>query len=183
MTALLLIVLCGALSIVYAIWATGSVLKADAGNPRMQEIAAAVREGAQAYLKRQYMTIGMVGIVMNQSFPTVAPLGGAGALFGNQPFAFGVPTARHDPVLYDASMTQSSASGMFLAAKQKQKIAPGLLLDEHGRCLVTRPEIVRLLFNGPAWRFVGTRHALSVALFLFSVFLCVSSVKSFCINP
>jgi K(+)-stimulated pyrophosphate-energized sodium pump len=64
MTALWAIVLCGALSIVYAIWATASVLKADAGNPRMQEIAAAVREGAQAYLKRQYMTIGMVGIVI-----------------------------------------------------------------------------------------------------------------------
>ena len=64
MTALWAIVLCGALSIVYAIWATTSVMKADAGNPRMQEIAAAVREGAQAYLKRQYMTIGMVGIVI-----------------------------------------------------------------------------------------------------------------------
>src|SRR5256714_15555952 len=64
MTALWVIVLCGALSIVYAIWATSSVLKADAGNARMQEIAAAVAEGAQAYLKRQYMTIGMVGIVI-----------------------------------------------------------------------------------------------------------------------
>jgi len=64
MTALWVIVLCGALSIVYAIWATASVMKADAGNARMQEIAAAVREGAQAYLKRQYMTIGMVGIVI-----------------------------------------------------------------------------------------------------------------------
>ncbi|MES2752955.1 MAG: sodium-translocating pyrophosphatase [Pseudomonadota bacterium] len=64
MTALWLIVLAGALSIVYAIWATSSVLKADAGNARMQEIAAAVAEGAQAYLKRQYMTIGIVGIVI-----------------------------------------------------------------------------------------------------------------------
>jgi len=64
MTALWLIVLCGALSIVYAIWATNSVLKSDAGNPRMQEIAAAVREGAQAYLRRQYTTIGLVGIVI-----------------------------------------------------------------------------------------------------------------------
>ena len=64
MTALWVIVLCGALSIVYAIWATASVMKADAGNPRMQEIAAAVREGAQAYLKRQYMTIALVGIVI-----------------------------------------------------------------------------------------------------------------------
>ncbi|WP_298252242.1 sodium/proton-translocating pyrophosphatase, partial [Bradyrhizobium sp.] len=64
MTALWLIVLCGALSIVYAIWATMSVLKSDAGNPRMQEIAAAVREGAQAYLRRQYATIGIVGVVI-----------------------------------------------------------------------------------------------------------------------
>src|ERR1051326_7099988 len=64
MTALWLIVLCGALSIVYAIWAIRSVLAADAGSARMQEISAAVREGAQAYLKRQYTTIGMVGIAI-----------------------------------------------------------------------------------------------------------------------
>src|SRR6266550_1950158 len=64
MTALWVIVLCGALAIVYAIWATMSVMKADAGNPRMQEIAAAVREGAQAYLRRQYTTIAIVGVVI-----------------------------------------------------------------------------------------------------------------------
>ncbi|MGA8295156.1 MAG: sodium/proton-translocating pyrophosphatase, partial [Rhodoplanes sp.] len=64
MTALWVIVLCGALSIVYAVWATQSVMKADAGTERMQEISAAVREGAQAYLKRQYATIGLVGIVI-----------------------------------------------------------------------------------------------------------------------
>src|SRR5437870_3637926 len=64
MTALWVIVLCGALSIVYAIWATSSVVRADAGTPRVQEVAAAVAEGAQAYLKRQYMTIGMVGVVI-----------------------------------------------------------------------------------------------------------------------
>src|SRR3954454_16583062 len=64
MTALWVIVLCGALSIVYAAWATSSVLKSDAGNARMQEIAAAVAEGAQAYLKRQYMTIAIVGVMI-----------------------------------------------------------------------------------------------------------------------
>src|SRR3954451_14264843 len=64
MSALWVIVLCGALSIVYAIWATQSVLSADAANARMKEIAAAVREGAQAYLRRQYTTIGIVGVVI-----------------------------------------------------------------------------------------------------------------------
>jgi K(+)-stimulated pyrophosphate-energized sodium pump len=64
MSALWLIVLCGVLAVLYAVWAIRSVLAADPGSPRMQEIAAAVREGAQAYLKRQYTTIGMVGIVI-----------------------------------------------------------------------------------------------------------------------
>ena len=64
MTALWAIIACGALSIVYGIWAIKSVMSADAGNAKMQEIAAAIAEGAQAYLKRQYMTIGMVGIVV-----------------------------------------------------------------------------------------------------------------------
>src|SRR5262249_40407634 len=64
MTALWLIVLCGVLAILYAVWAIRSVLAADPGTARMQEIAAAVREGAQAYLKRQYTTIGFVGILL-----------------------------------------------------------------------------------------------------------------------
>src|ERR1700730_7684075 len=64
MAALWLIVLCGALAIVYAVWATRTVMAADPGSARMQEIAAAVREGAQAYLKRQYTTIGLVGLVI-----------------------------------------------------------------------------------------------------------------------
>ena len=64
MTALWIIVLCGALAIAFAIWATQSVMAADAGSARMQEISAAVREGAQAYLKRQYTTIAIVGVVI-----------------------------------------------------------------------------------------------------------------------
>ena len=64
MTALWVIIACGALSIVYGIWATQSVMASDAGSQKMQEISAAVREGAQAYLKRQYTTIGIVGVVI-----------------------------------------------------------------------------------------------------------------------
>ena len=64
MNTLWIIVGCGVLAILYGIWATSSVLSADAGSAKMQEISAAVREGAQAYLKRQYTTIGVVGIVI-----------------------------------------------------------------------------------------------------------------------
>jgi K(+)-stimulated pyrophosphate-energized sodium pump len=63
-STLWLIVLAGALSIVYGIVTTRSLLAADAGSTRMQEISAAVREGAAAYLKRQYQTIAMVGAVI-----------------------------------------------------------------------------------------------------------------------
>jgi len=64
MSTLWLIVGCGVLAILYGIWATQSVMRADSGSKRMQEISEAVREGAQAYLKRQYATIGIVGVVI-----------------------------------------------------------------------------------------------------------------------
>jgi K(+)-stimulated pyrophosphate-energized sodium pump len=64
MTALVLIILGGLLSIAYGVWAINDVIRRDAGTSRMQEIAAAIAEGAQAYLKRQYLTIGAVGIVL-----------------------------------------------------------------------------------------------------------------------
>jgi K(+)-stimulated pyrophosphate-energized sodium pump len=54
----------GVLALLYALYAVQSVLSADTGNKKMQEIAAAIQEGAQAYLNRQYATIGAVGVVV-----------------------------------------------------------------------------------------------------------------------
>lgn len=64
MTVIPIVILCGVLSVVYAVWATKSVLDADQGNERMREIAGFIREGAQAYLTRQYLTIAVVGLIV-----------------------------------------------------------------------------------------------------------------------
>ncbi|MBC8128993.1 MAG: sodium/proton-translocating pyrophosphatase, partial [Rhizobiaceae bacterium] len=61
---LYIVILCGVLSLAYAAWATRSVMASDQGNARMQEIAGAIREGAQAYLARQYTTIAIVGVIV-----------------------------------------------------------------------------------------------------------------------
>ncbi len=59
-----LVISCGALALVYGVYAGRSVLSSSAGTERMQEIAGAIQEGANAYLNRQYRAIALVGVVI-----------------------------------------------------------------------------------------------------------------------
>ncbi|MDY6924495.1 MAG: sodium-translocating pyrophosphatase [Pseudomonadota bacterium] len=59
-----LVIAAGALGVLYGLVQTASLMKASTGNDKMREIAAAIQEGASAYLRRQYTTIAMVGVVI-----------------------------------------------------------------------------------------------------------------------
>jgi K(+)-stimulated pyrophosphate-energized sodium pump len=70
---------CAVLAIVYGVWQSASIVRLPDGNDRMREIAAAIREGAIAYLWRQYKTIAIVGVILFLAIGFVPALGWATA--------------------------------------------------------------------------------------------------------
>ncbi|OWK31747.1 sodium-translocating pyrophosphatase [Sphingomonas mucosissima] len=83
MTTVYIAILCGLLAVVYGIVTSQQVLRASPGNERMQDIAAAIQEGAKAYLGRQYTTIAIVGVIVAIIlFATLGTLSTIGFLIG-----------------------------------------------------------------------------------------------------
>ncbi len=84
MTIVYIAIACGVLAVLYGLLTSQQVLSAPAGNEKMQSIAAAIQEGAKAYLGRQYTTIGIVGVIVAVvvfftlgTLPTIGFLAGA----------------------------------------------------------------------------------------------------------
>ena len=117
---LYVIILCATLSIAYGVWTTRAVLASDPGTTRMQEIAAAIQEGAQAYLARQYTTIAIVGVVI---FLILAYLLGipqaigfaVGALLSGSAGYIGMNVSVRANVRTAQAATKSLADGLSLA--------------------------------------------------------------------
>src|SRR3982750_999555 len=64
MTTVYLAMICGVIAVLYGFLTSQQVLRASPGNEKMQDIAAAIQEGAKAYLRRQYLAIAIVGVVV-----------------------------------------------------------------------------------------------------------------------
>ncbi|WP_394652869.1 sodium-translocating pyrophosphatase [uncultured Sphingomonas sp.] len=83
MTIVYLAIACGVIAVLYGLVTSSQVLKSPAGDAKMQDIAAAIQEGAKAYLGRQYTTIAIVGVVVAAVlFLTLGTISLAGFLIG-----------------------------------------------------------------------------------------------------
>jgi len=170
------IVVCGALSIVYGVITTQGLMRADAGSARMQEISAAVREGASAYLRRQYTTIGLVGIVIFVlAFIFLGALAAIGFLIGavlsGAAGFIGMNVSVRANVRVAQAATQSLAGGLDLAFKSGA--VTGLLVAGLGLLGVTLYFIIltQMLGYAPTSRAViDALVALSFGASLISIF-------------
>jgi LDH2 family malate/lactate/ureidoglycolate dehydrogenase len=76
---------------------------------------------------------GLIGFACANFVPLVAPPGGRTAVFGTNPFAYGLPAQRHHPVVLDVATTVSSMQRVRVAARQGTPMPEGILFDPAGR--------------------------------------------------
>ena len=117
-----IVILAGLLSIVYGVRTSLKLLAASPGSARMQEIAGAIAEGAQAYLKRQYLTIALVGAVIFFAFwyflaPSIAFGFLLGAVLSGAAGFVGMNVSVRANVRTAEAASQSLAAGLDISFK------------------------------------------------------------------
>ena len=112
---------------------------------------------------------GLIGFACTNFVPLVAPPGGRTAVFGTNPFAYGLPTRRHQPVVLDVATTVSSMQKVRVAAQQGKSLPEGIILDRAGRPITDPVEFL----NGGLMAPLGYPHAphkgFGLALFVDAV--------------
>jgi LDH2 family malate/lactate/ureidoglycolate dehydrogenase len=98
---------------------------------------------------------GLIGFACTNFVPLVAPPGGRTAVFGTNPFAYGLPAQRHQPVVLDVATTVSSMQKVRVAAQQGTPMPEGVIFDHAGRP-VTDPGAVLM---GGLMAPLGSPHA------------------------
>lgn len=89
--------------------------------------------GAAGLYARMATDAGMIGIVMTNVVPNIVALGGSKPITGNNPIAFGIPTAGEFPFVLDISMSNVAGGKLLLASKMGQKIPLDWATDSQGR--------------------------------------------------
>jgi LDH2 family malate/lactate/ureidoglycolate dehydrogenase len=112
---------------------------------------------------------GLIGFACTNFVPLVAPPGGRMAVFGTNPFAYGLPSGRHQPVVLDVATTVSSMQKVRVAAQQGKPLPEGIILDRAGRPITDPVEFL----NGGLMAPLGYPHAphkgFGLALFVDAV--------------
>jgi len=88
--------------------------------------------GMAAYIALQAIKFDMIGIVLSNAAPSIAPWGGARPLFGTNPIAIAIPTG-HEPIVLDMALGVVARGKIRAAAREGKSIPEGWALDEHGQ--------------------------------------------------
>jgi LDH2 family malate/lactate/ureidoglycolate dehydrogenase len=98
---------------------------------------------------------GLIGFACANFIPLVAPPGGRTAVFGTNPFAYGLPAQRHPPVVLDVATTVSSMQKVRVAAQEGEPMPGGVIFDRVGRPITDAGEFL----NGGLMAPLGSPHA------------------------
>ena len=106
--------------------------------------------GSLAPFMKRAAARDMAAMVFIQArFPVVAPTGGSSPMLGNAPVGFAIPAGRHDPVIVDMSITQTSASPVADAARQGKPVASDMILDASGQPTTDTSNFLKPDYQGP----------------------------------